>query len=261
MKTNPIKIALKAGKSLLGTWLQMERNPAILPLLKSAGIDFVCFEMEHASASIETVANMALLARALDMGFSVRPPLGNREWITRLLDAGIWGLQIPQVDTPVIARESVDAAYYTPLGHRGMIGLGPQVDYEPIANTCKQLAYLNDQVHITVMLESAEAFANIDAIIAIPGVNAVTLGPNDLAQDLGVLESPDRTEIINNYRNVLLDAAKRHGKEPLFTVHSLMELKYWKSRGVRLLAYASDTTILYQGFSKIKKETMEESNQ
>jgi 2-keto-3-deoxy-L-rhamnonate aldolase RhmA len=253
MKTNPLKVALAAGGTQLGTWLQMERNPAILPLLKSAGIDFIRFEMEHASASIETVANMALLARALDMGFFVRPPMGNREWITRLLDAGVWGLQVPQVDTPELAREAVDAAYYAPLGHRGMVGLGPQIDFTPFANTRDQLAYLNDQVHITVMLESAEAFRNVDTIVSTPGVDSVTLGPNDLAQDLGVLESPDRAAIIDSHRDILLDAAKRHGKEPMFTVQSLEELAHWRRRGVRLLAYASETSILYQGFSAVNK--------
>lgn len=254
MKKNPLKQALHSGKSQLGTWLQMERNPAILPLLKSAGIDFVRFEMEHASASIETVANMALLARALDMGFFVRPPMGNREWITRLLDAGVWGLQIPQVDTPDIAREAIDAAYYGPLGHRGMVGLGPQVDFLSFPNTREQLAYLNDQVHITVMLESAEGFRNIDAILAIPGVDAVTLGPNDLAQDLGVLESPDRAAIIDTHRELLFEAARRHGKEPMFTAQSPEELRKWRDKGVKLLAYASDTVILHQGFSRVRRE-------
>lgn len=253
MKNNPIKKALESGGNLLGTWLQMERNPAILPLLKSAGFDFVMFEMEHASASMETVAAMALLARALDMGFLVRPPAGNREWITRLLDAGVWGIQVPQVDTPAIAREAVDAAYYTPIGRRGMVGLGPQNDFVALPAPGEQLAYLNDQVHITLMFEAKSAFEHIDEIVSMPGVHAVTLGPNDLAQDLGVLERPDRAEIIDHHRELLMDAAKRHGKEPMFTVQSLEEARRWRERGVRMIGYASDTAVLFQGFSAVAR--------
>jgi hypothetical protein len=78
----------------------MVRNPAILRLMKSAGLDFARFDMEHASPSMETLANMALLVRAMDFTLTVRPPQGNREWITRILDAGVWSLHVPQVATP-----------------------------------------------------------------------------------------------------------------------------------------------------------------
>src|SRR4029453_10452950 len=80
---------------------------------------------------IETVADMASLGRALDFPLVVRPPEGSREWITRLLDVGVWGLHIPQVDDPETAREVVRAARYAPAGERGMAGLGPHNDFAP----------------------------------------------------------------------------------------------------------------------------------
>src|SRR5918912_2230737 len=132
----------------LGTWLNLARNPAILTLLKSAGLDFARVDMEHSSPSIETVADMASLARALRFPIVVRPPEGSREWITRLLDVGVWGLHIPQVDTPEIAAEVAQAARYAPLGQRGMAGLAAGNDFAPGSS----LADLNAQVHVTVML-------------------------------------------------------------------------------------------------------------
>ena len=90
MKANPMRAALERGDLQLGTWINLVRNPAILPLLKSAGLDFARFDVEHSSPSIETVADMAVLARALDFPLVVRPPKANREWITRLLDVGVW---------------------------------------------------------------------------------------------------------------------------------------------------------------------------
>src|SRR5438045_3151125 len=108
IKTNPLHAAVAAGRLQIGTWINLTRNPAILTLLKSAGLDYARVDMEHSSPSIETVADMAALARALNFPLVVRPPEGNREWITRLLDNGVWGLHIPQVDTPEIAHTIVE---------------------------------------------------------------------------------------------------------------------------------------------------------
>src|SRR5581483_12267488 len=123
IKTNPLKAGVAAGRVQIGTWINLTRNPAILTLLKSAGLDYARVDMEHSSPSIETVADMAVLSRALDFPLVVRPPEGNREWITRLLDVGVWGLHVPQVDTPDIAERVARAAHYAPMGERGMAGL------------------------------------------------------------------------------------------------------------------------------------------
>src|SRR5438445_9100611 len=124
IRTNPMKAALAAGRVQIGTWINLVRNPAVLTLLQSAGLDYARIDMEHSSPSIETVADMAVLARALDFPVVVRPPEGNREWITRLLDAGVWNLHVPQVDTPEQAREVAACSHYAPLGERGMVGFG-----------------------------------------------------------------------------------------------------------------------------------------
>src|SRR5262252_2285345 len=165
IKTNPIHAALAAGRVQVGTWINLTRNPAILPLLKSAGLDYARVDMEHSSPSIETVADMAVLSRALDFPLVVRPPEGNREWITRLLDVGVWGLHIPQVDTPEIAHDVAIAARYAPVGMRGMAGLGPGTDFDGELSAAERLAHLNAQVHVTVMLETADAFRLVDDIL------------------------------------------------------------------------------------------------
>jgi 2-keto-3-deoxy-L-rhamnonate aldolase RhmA len=95
MQTNAMKRALERDETQIGVWINTVRNLAILRLIKSAGLDFARFDMEHASSSMETLSNMALLARAMDFTLTVRPPQGNREWITRLLDAGVSGLHMP----------------------------------------------------------------------------------------------------------------------------------------------------------------------
>src|SRR6266566_6180335 len=136
-----MRAALAAGEVQIGTWINLARNPAILTLLKSAGLDYARVDMEHSSPSIETVADMAVLARALDFPLVVRPPEGSREWITRLLDIGVWGLHVPQVDTPEIAQRVADAARYAPVGMRGMAGLSPGTDFDGTLSTSERLAH------------------------------------------------------------------------------------------------------------------------
>ena len=206
MQTNSMKQALARGETQVGVWINMVRNPAILRLMKSAGLDFARFDMEHASPSMETLSNMALLARAMDFTLTVRPPQGNREWITRILDAGVWSLHVPQVDTPEIAQEVVNASLYAPDGLRGMAGIGNHTDYEtgPVGETQR---FLNAQIHLAIMFESQQAFDNIDAIMSVPGIDAVTLGPSDLAQELGVFGTPDQGKVIDEYRTRLIEAA------------------------------------------------------
>jgi 2-keto-3-deoxy-L-rhamnonate aldolase RhmA len=248
MQSNPMKAALKEGKVQIGSWLNLMRNPAILTLMKSAGMDYARVDMEHSSPSIETVADMAVLGRALDFPVVVRPPEGNREWITRLLDCGVWGIHVPQVDNPEIARAVVEASRYRPIGTRGQAGFAPGTDFDRAGGTPAGRAHLNEQVHITVMFESAEAFRHIDEIVGMEGIDAVTLGPSDLAQELNVAGTPDQARVIDEHRMRLIEAANRHGKDVAMLVPTLEEAERWIAAGVKIIAYSSDVDILARGF-------------
>lgn len=250
MKANPLRTALASGRLQLGTWINMVRAPAILTLLKSAGLDYARVDMEHSAPSIETIADMAVLARALDFPILVRPPSADREWITRLLDVGVWGLHIPQVDTPEIAREVVQAARYAPAGRRGMAGIGPHNDFTPGVS----LDELNAGVHITVMLESPQAFENIDEIISTPGVDAVTLGPADLAQELGIAGQPDQAAIIDGYRERMIATAARHGKDVALLCETRQEAARWAAAGVRMIVLSSEVAVLHRTYAAMCAE-------
>jgi 2-keto-3-deoxy-L-rhamnonate aldolase RhmA len=63
MHTNAMKRALERGETQVGVWITMVRNPALLRLMKATGLDVACVDMEPASPSMETLSNMALLAR------------------------------------------------------------------------------------------------------------------------------------------------------------------------------------------------------
>jgi 2-keto-3-deoxy-L-rhamnonate aldolase RhmA len=199
---------------------------------------------------METVADMAVLARALDFPIVVRPPHGNREWITRLLDAGVWNLHIPQIDTPEQAAEVARCCRYQPLGDRGMYGFGPHTDYRTVP-PAEHMATANDRVHVTIMLETRQAFEQLDAIAATPGIDAMTIGPTDLAQNLGVLGTAKQRETLAEYRRRLAEAARKHGKQIAMITDSADGLREMLALGATIVNYASDATVLRAGYASM----------
>jgi 2-keto-3-deoxy-L-rhamnonate aldolase RhmA len=253
MNDNAYRRRAERGEVQLGTWITMVRTPAVLTLLKAAGLDFARLDMEHSPFSMETVADMAALARALDFPLVVRPPEGNREWITRLLDAGIWNLHVPQVDTPEQAAAVAAACRYAPQGERGMYGFGPHTDYRTLPPS-EHTAAANARVHVTVMLETKAAFSRLDAIASVPGIDALTLGPTDLAQDLGVLGTPAQRPALDEHRRRLADAARTHGKAVAMLTDSVEGVREMIALGATIINFSSDAAVLRKGYASVTDE-------
>jgi 2-keto-3-deoxy-L-rhamnonate aldolase RhmA len=253
MNDNAYRTRAERGDVQLGTWITMIRTPSVLTLLQAAGLDFARVDMEHSPFSMETVADMATLARALNFPLVVRPPEGNREWITRLLDAGIWNLHVPQVDTSEQAAAVAAAAHYQPLGERGMYGFGPHTGYvaRPPA---EHMALANARVHVTAMLETKDAFDRLDAIASVPGIDALTIGPTDLAQNLGVLGTPSQKPVLAEYRGRLAEAARKHGKQVAMLTDSLEGVREMIALGATIINYSSDAAVLRAGYAAIADE-------
>jgi 2-keto-3-deoxy-L-rhamnonate aldolase RhmA len=248
-----MRAALERGELQIGTWVNVVRNPAVLPLLKAAGLDFARVDMEHTGADMQEIAHLALLSRALDFPIAVRPPKANREWITRLLDAGVWNLHCPQVENAAHAAEIVAASRYAPRGLRGNAGHSPGTDFDPTGSAVERRAFANQQVFVTVMFETGAAFADLDAIAAMDGIDALTIGPADLAQDLGVFGTSDQARVLDEKRDLVLAAAKQHGKVCAMLCSSYAQAQQWKAAGALLLAYSSDSEVLQSGYREAMK--------
>src|SRR5262245_2445725 len=253
MNENMYRTRAERGEVQIGTWLTMIRTPAVLTLLKAAGLDFARIDMEHSPFSIESAADMAALARALDFPLVVRPPDGNREWITRLLDAGIWNLHVPQIDTPEQALEVARHCRYAPLGERGMYLFGPATDYRRVT-PAEHLAAANARVHVTIMLETRQAFDRLDEIASVPGIDALTIGPTDLAQNLGVLGTATQRQVLGEHRPRLVEAARKHGKAVAMLTDSVEGVREMKALGATIINYSSDAAVLSGAYSAVVAE-------
>ena len=158
------------------------------------------------------------------------PPEGNREWITRLLDAGVWNL------------------HATRRWANGTYGDGPHTEFrtQPPA---EHLATANARAHVTAMLESADAFRRLDEIAAVPGIDALTIGPTDLAQDLGAPGTPSQHQALNEHRSGLIEIARKHGKAVAMAVDTIELVREVIAQGATIVNYSSDVGILRTGYA------------
>ena len=94
------------------------------------------------------------------------------------------------------------------------------------------------------MLESKHAFDHLDAIAAVPGIDALTIGPTDLSQDLGVLGTPSQSTVLREHRVRLAEAARKHGKTVAMAVDTIEAVREVIALGATIINYSSDTNVL-----------------
>jgi 2-keto-3-deoxy-L-rhamnonate aldolase RhmA len=99
------------------------------------------------------------------------------------------------------------------------------------------------------MLESRDAFERLDEIAAVPGIDALTIGPTDLAQSLGVLGTPRQGDVLREHRARLAQAARKHGKAVAMAVDSLAAVREVIALGATIVNYASDAAILRSSYA------------
>src|SRR5206468_7835530 len=132
--------------------------------------------LQHGLIDEAAMRGMVQAAAIRDTPVLVRVPWNEPGAIMRALDAGAEGVIVPMVNTVAEARAAAGASRYPPLGYRswGPLRSGmAQRDFNP--------ALGNEQVLCLVMIETHEAVENVDAILEVPGVDGVFVGPNDLA--------------------------------------------------------------------------------
>jgi 2-keto-3-deoxy-L-rhamnonate aldolase RhmA len=180
---------LRGQRPLLGLFVGLP-SPALVEMCGHAGFDFVVIDNEHGPASIETTEHLIRAARASGVAPVVRTQESD---ILRILDVGASAIQVPQVDSADQARRIVAAAKYPPRGTRGAAFSTRAAGYGFFGGA-SHVAASNDGVAVIVMAETRRAIDNLDAILAVPGIDAVFFGPNDLSFSMGhpgAMQHPD----------------------------------------------------------------------
>jgi 2-keto-3-deoxy-L-rhamnonate aldolase RhmA len=187
---------LRAGEILLGPSVYFS-DPRVTDALADS-CDFVWFDTEHALVGAEALIGHLLAARAHNLPFLLRVPVGVTSVIKPALDAGVPGLIVPQVRSVAEVRAVVDDCRYAPRGRRGF---GPVFASSYGRLPLSEVADRNaDDLFIAIQIENTQALAVVEEIASIEGIDALVVGPTDLSDSLGLrgkFEHPTVTAAID----------------------------------------------------------------
>lgn len=241
---NKLRQALLDRRLSLGAWMQIG-HPACAEIFARAGFDWVCVDLEHGAIDLETAANIFRTLDGFDCVPVARLPLNDPVWIHRTLDAGARGLIIPMVKTAVEAEAAIRESKYPP---RGVRGYGYSRANMHGMDFTGYITSANDEIAMVMQIEHRDAIANIDAILGVPGVDGVFIGPLDLSGSMGItgqLDHPQMISALDTYR-----AACRRGQIAAGThivrpneqsIHKAID------EGYTLIALGLDNVFLDQG--------------
>ena len=179
MRANPLKALARDGAPIRNAWLSIP-SAYSAEVIGRQGFDSVTVDLQHGMIGFDAAVPMLQAISATPATPLVRVSKLDYALVMQLLDAGAYGVICPMVSTPEQAALFVSFCRYPPVGQRsfgpsrGLLYGGP--DY---------VSHANDEILAIAMLETREAVANADAILATPGLDGIYVGPNDLCLDYG----------------------------------------------------------------------------
>ena len=241
--TNTAKNRLDSGELALGIGLRQARTVDIGKIMKTCGYDWLFIDMEHNSMSIDTAAQISVAAQDAGIAPIVRVPGFQHFHASRALDGGAQGVVVPHVDTAEIAAEMVNNCKYPPVGHRSVTGRLPQVNFEAHPQD-EVTRSVNHATLVVVMVETPAAVENVEAIAAVPGVDSVLVGTNDLCTEMGIPGAVGDARIQEIMERVVA-ACRAHGKHPgLGGVYEPPLMERYIRMGMRLILCGNDLTMM-----------------
>jgi 2-keto-3-deoxy-L-rhamnonate aldolase RhmA len=219
----------------LGTWV-MAASPIVAEATGHAGFQWGVVDMEHTPLDLMSVVHMLQAIAGTAMLPVLRVPWNDTVLIKRVLDAGAQTLLVPFVQNAQEAAAAVAASRYPPLGVRGMAGMSRASRFGTVP---QYFQAANEQVSVIVQLETPQAVAELEAIAAVPGVDALFLGPGDLSGALGVPGQLTHPKVME----IMADAARRAraAGQHVGTVGGTPELAaQYHAMGFDFVAVASD---------------------
>lgn len=240
MAQNRTKEIWKRGEVAYGAWLSIPSSLSS-EALGRAGFDYVCIDLQHGLIDYPTAAEMLLAINSTEATPFVRVPANDFAAINRALDAGALGIIVPLIHSSDDVYRAVSACRYPPEGTRSYgpvrasMTLGP--DYFDAAN---------ELITCVPMIETRQAVEEIDAIVAIPGVDAIYVGPNDLSLSMGQKPKADNDGQYEQAYRAITRSCARHGIVAGIHANSELAPKHVDG-GYRMITVSSDLSLIKRG--------------
>ncbi|HWL60490.1 MAG TPA: aldolase/citrate lyase family protein [Microbacteriaceae bacterium] len=232
---------LLASGSPLATMLMNIPDPAVAEILGRSGVDYIVIDTEHAFFPSQSLRECIAAVRSTPAKAVVRVAANEEHLIKTVLDLGADGVQVPNVRTAAEAERAVAFARFAPEGTRG-VGYGRASGHG--TDIIHYVGRANRETAVILMIESGSGVDAADAIAAVPGVDALVVGPADLAVDLGVGLGGDPAPLEEAYLRVL-EAGRRQGVA-VAVGGGIEDARRWYDRGARVFLHFVDTLALAQ---------------
>ncbi len=240
---NTAKQKLEAGKLAVAFSVVHWRTVNVAGIAKECGFDWLFIDMEHNTMDVDAAVQICLAALPTGVTPIVRVPAHDHFHATRVLDGGAMGVVVPHVDTPEQAEQVVQNCKYPPVGHRSLTAPLPQLGFKGFS-VAEAIEILNRNTMVVVMLETPEAIDNAEAIAAVEGVDALLIGSNDLAAEMGIPGQFTHEKVHGAYERMIA-AATKHGKfAGMGGIYDHAVMQRYIEMGVRLLLGGGDVAFM-----------------
>lgn len=238
LRTNRVDDAITSGRTAVNAWVTME-STYVAEILSYAGFDSVTIDAQHGMFGRDAIMTMLQAVSAGQATPFVRSPSQDPREIGWLLDAGAYGMIVPDVATPEQAELVARACFYPPAGTRS---LGPTRGTLYAGASYFQEA--DEVIQVWPQIESKEGYDNMEAIMATRGLYGVFVGPNDLALSMGLKAGGPMPQQIVDMVHTILDRAHAHGLKMAIYCADADEAKYWADEGADMVNPSSDSGLL-----------------
>lgn len=249
MRPNLVKKALKAGQPSFGTWLSLGSIVAAR-FMARAGFAWLTVDIEHTLVDWETATHMFAAIADSDCVPLARVPANRHDHIKRVLDNGAMGVVVPMVNSRAEAEEAVAACLYPPRGNRSVGGSVHALNFK--TSSADYFAHADDELLVVLQCEHIEAVERAEEIFSVPGIDAIFVGPNDLAYSMrGKDKKPPSAEATNQALKHILAACKKHGVPAGIHCYNVEETKARSAEGWQFLAIGSELRMMLDGAGNI----------
>lgn len=246
---NPFKHGLASGRQMIGLWNSIPGS-LVAEAVASCGFDWIVIDTEHALTDVPQVLPMLQAMAPYPVAPVVRPAANDPVLIKRMLDLGAQTLLIPYVETADQARAAVSAMRYAPGGIRGMAGVTRANRFGAISGYAERA---EQELCLIVQAETLATLDRIEEICAVDGVDAVFIGPADLAATMGLPGQPGHPEVRDVVRQMVqrIVAAGKPAGILTFDQAYARECIGW---GTTFTAVGMDLALMVQGARRLSAD-------
>lgn len=255
--SEPISSALaSADRPLAGMWV-CSGSPLIAELCAGAGLDFILVDAEHSPNGLESILAQLQAIHGYPVHTMVRPPVNDPVIIKQYLDIGVQNLLFPMINSVAEAEAAVAATRYPPEGVRGVgSALARTSRWNRVPDYLAQAA---ETISVTVQIESVAAVEAVGEILGVTGVDAIFVGPADLAASMGLLgqqEHPDVRAAVEH----CIEVAKRAGKPVGVNAFNPDTAQHYLDVGADFILVGADVSLLARGSEALATRFVRKQN-